>query len=71
MARTSTTATPTTATPTIATDIRLGLQANLPQFVLLVVVNALVGGLLGQERTVVPLLAGQVFACRPTPRHCL
>ncbi|MDN4646607.1 MFS transporter, partial [Arthrobacter sp. PsM3] len=28
---------------------------------LLVAVNALVGGTLGQERTVLPLLAGQVF----------
>ena len=31
------------------------------QFPLLVAVNALVGGMLGQERTVVPLLADQVF----------
>ncbi|MEU0117580.1 MFS transporter [Streptomyces bobili] len=41
--------------------LRLGLRANLPQFVLLVVVNALVGGMLGQERTVLPLLADDVF----------
>ena len=41
---------------------RLGLRANLPQFALLVAVNALVGGMVGQERTVLPLLAGQVFA---------
>jgi MFS family permease len=40
---------------------RLGLRANLAQFTLLVGVNALVGGMLGQERTVLPLLAGQVF----------
>ena len=40
---------------------RLGLRANLAQFSLLVAVNALVGGTLGQERTVVPLLAKQVF----------
>jgi MFS family permease len=39
----------------------LGLRQNLPQFVLLVAVNALVGGMLGQERTVVPLLGKQVF----------
>lgn len=39
----------------------LGLRQNLPQFVLLVAVNALVGGMLGQERTVVPLLEQQVF----------
>ncbi|MET9342917.1 MULTISPECIES: MFS transporter [unclassified Nonomuraea] len=41
---------------------RLGLRANLAQFVLLVAVNALVGGMLGQERTVLPLLAEQAFA---------
>jgi MFS family permease len=40
---------------------RLGLKENLPQFSLLVGVNALVGGMIGQERTVVPLLAEQVF----------
>ncbi|MBT2523042.1 MFS transporter [Arthrobacter sp. ISL-28] len=41
--------------------IALGLRQNLAQFVLLVAVNALVGGTLGQERTVLPLLADQVF----------
>ena len=40
---------------------RLGLRANLAQFLLLVAVNALVGGTLGQERTVVPLLAARTF----------
>lgn len=40
---------------------RLGLRVNLAQFTLLVAVNALVGGMLGQERTVLPLLADQVF----------
>jgi MFS family permease len=39
----------------------LGLRANVAQFSLLVVVNALVGGMLGQERTVLPLLAEDVF----------
>ena len=42
--------------------IRLGLRANAAQFTLLVAVNALVGGMIGQERTVLPLLAEQVFA---------
>jgi MFS family permease len=41
--------------------VRLGLRANLGQFSLLVAVNALVGGMVGQERTVVPLLASEVF----------
>jgi MFS family permease len=43
------------------TPIRLGLRENLPQFALLVGVNALVGGMIGQERTVLPLLAEQEF----------
>jgi MFS family permease len=50
------------ATTSEPAPIRLGLRANLPQFTLLVAVNALVGGMVGQERTVVPLLADQVFA---------
>jgi MFS family permease len=41
--------------------IRLGLRANWAQFTLLVVINALVGGMLGQERTVLPLLADEEF----------
>ena len=40
---------------------RLGLRENLPQFLLLVVVNAFVGGMIGQERTIVPLLAQEEF----------
>jgi len=41
--------------------MQLGLRANIGQFALLVAVNALVGGTVGQERTVLPLLAGDVF----------
>jgi len=41
--------------------VRLGLRANAAQFALLVAVNALVGGMLGQERTVLPLLAERTF----------
>lgn len=41
--------------------IRLGLRANLGQFILLVAVNALVGGMIGQERTVLPLIAREEF----------
>ncbi|MET3921803.1 MFS family permease [Arthrobacter sp. UYEF20] len=41
--------------------IGLGLRRNITQFMLLVAVNALVGGTLGQERTVLPLLADRVF----------
>lgn len=46
---------------TSAKSPQLGLRANLAQFVLLVAVNALVGGMLGQERIVLPLLAEQTF----------
>jgi MFS family permease len=42
-------------------SIRLGMKANLSQFLILVGVNALVGGMVGQERTVLPLLAERVF----------
>ena len=49
----------TTARP--GADLRLGLGPNIAQFSLLVAVNALVGGTLGQERTVVPLLGTRVF----------
>ncbi|WIM92625.1 MFS transporter [Actinoplanes oblitus] len=47
---------------TAAAAPRLGLAANAAQFTLLVVVNALVGGVLGSERTVLPLLADREFA---------
>ncbi len=50
--------TDTTAWPR---ELRLGLRENLPQFALLVAVNALVGGMIGQERTVLPLLAQDTF----------
>ena len=39
----------------------MGLRENLPQFLLLVAVNALVGGMIGQERSVLPLLAEREF----------
>ena len=44
--------------------VQLGLRQNLAQFSLLVAVNALVGGMLGQERTVLPLLGEQEFGLR-------
>jgi MFS family permease len=47
--------------PTTDAPLRLGLKENLGQFALLVGVNALVGGMIGQERTVLPLLAKQAF----------
>ena len=42
-------------------ELSLGLRANIAQFSLLVGVNALVGGMIGQERTVLPLIARRVF----------
>ena len=48
-------------TTSTAPAVRLGLRENLAQFSLLVAVNALVGGMIGQERTVLPLLAEREF----------
>ncbi|MGH9210800.1 MAG: aminotransferase class V-fold PLP-dependent enzyme [Acidimicrobiales bacterium] len=55
------TAEPATEPAPSGGTVRLGLRENLPQFVLLVAVNALVGGMIGQERTVLPLLAEDEF----------
>jgi MFS family permease len=41
--------------------IQLGLRANWPQFALLVLINAFVGGMVGIERTVVPLIGADEF----------
>ena len=41
--------------------IRLGLRENLAQFILLIVVNAFVGAMVGIERTILPLLAEREF----------
>ena len=37
-------------------SIHLGLRPNWRQFTLLVVINALVGAMIGLERTILPLL---------------
>ena len=42
-------------------NVRLGLKENWPQFTLLVLVNAFVGGMVGLERTVVPLVGTSEF----------
>ncbi|HEX6709659.1 MAG TPA: MFS transporter [Rubrobacter sp.] len=44
-----------------ASAVRLGLGQNWRQFALLVLVNAFVGGMVGLERTVVPLVGSQEF----------
>jgi len=41
--------------------VRLGLAANWPQFALLVLVNAFVGGMVGLERTTTSLVGTRVF----------
>ena len=41
--------------------VRLGLRENLPQFSLLILVNAFVGGMVGLERTVAPLIGTEEF----------
>lgn len=40
---------------------RLGLRENAAQFTILVAINALVGGMVGQQQTVLPLLAEREF----------
>jgi MFS family permease len=47
--------------PQPAAPVALGLRANWQQFTLLVLVNAFVGGMVGLERAVLPLLAEQEF----------
>jgi MFS family permease len=44
-----------------ARPVRLGLAENWPQFTLLVVVNAFVGGMVGLERTTTSLVGTRVF----------
>jgi MFS family permease len=46
------------------TSVRLGLRANAGQFALLVGLNALVGGMVGLERSVLPLVGKQDFGLR-------
>jgi len=41
--------------------IRLGVRQNLAQFVLLIVVNAFVGAMVGMERSILPAIAQQDF----------
>ena len=46
--------------------VRLGLRANAAQFALLVCLNALVGAMVGLERSVLPLVGKQDFGLRST-----
>jgi MFS family permease len=49
-----------------ARPIRLGLAENWQQFSLLVLINAFVGGMVGLERTVVPLIGLETFKIAST-----
>lgn len=46
--------------------VRLGLKENWRQFALLIVINAFVGGMVGIERTVVPLIGSEEFGITST-----
>ena len=52
--------------PGIQPGIQLGLRANWQQFALLVLINAFVGGMVGLERSIVPLLGQRVFGLAST-----
>jgi MFS family permease len=49
-----------------APGVALGLKANWKQFSLLVLINAFVGGMVGIERTVVPLIGAEEFGVAST-----
>jgi MFS family permease len=49
-----------------AAPVILGLRANWRQFALLVLINAFVGGMVGIERTVVPLIGAEEFGIAST-----
>jgi MFS family permease len=47
--------------PQATPSVKLGLRENWPQFTLLLLINAFVGGMVGIERTVVPLIGAEEF----------
>src|SRR3954449_7800856 len=56
----------TVAGPAPASSVQLGLKENWRQFALLLLVNAFVGGMVGLERTVVPLIGSEEFKLAST-----
>ncbi len=46
--------------------VRLGLRENWRQFALLILINAFVGGMVGMERTVVPLIGSEEIGITST-----
>ena len=55
-----------TATSGPKPAIALGLRENWPQFTLLILINAFVGGMAGIERTLVPLIGSEEFGLTST-----
>lgn len=47
--------------PVTTDSVRLGLRANLPQFLSLVLITAFIGGMLGSERTIIADIAKNDF----------
>src|SRR5258706_8754843 len=52
--------------PQSAVPVRLGLRENWQQFALVILINAFVGGMVGIERTVVPLIGSEEFGIAST-----
>jgi MFS family permease len=52
--------------PVSRAGIALGLRENWQQFTLLVLINAFVGGMVGLERTLVPLIGSETFQLAST-----
>ncbi len=42
-------------------EVKLGLKENLNQFILLIIVNSFVGGMVGLERSILPQIAEAEF----------
>ena len=53
-------------TPREASGVGLGLRENWQQFSLLILINAFVGGMVGIERTIVPLIGSEEFRIAST-----
>jgi len=51
---------------TLGSSVTLGLRQNWRQFALLILINAFVGGMVGIERTVVPLIGSEEFGITST-----
>src|SRR5215471_7313197 len=47
-------------------ELKLGIRENIGQFLLLLTINAFVGGMVGLERTIVPLLGSEEFRLAST-----